>query len=369
MIRYFKIFLVFLIFFSGCKKSTVVPSNIIDSSIDINNEETEIDEISVGGIFSPNSQYRAYFSSAATSVNGQYFFIGTRSANDGDFTYSDLVINKTNKGFDEIFEKRLFIMNSAGLNSVTPSLIHVGDALQFYYLRQESFSDAQIYMTESLDGGETWSNERKISFQAGFNGIINDRVVYLSSGRIIIPVAFTNNIDKGYNKQYVFCYYSDDKGLNWYKSKDIISNIPLMEPCVAETSNGQLLMVIRSKLGKLLFSRSSDNGGTWSIMEKSHLNSPSSTSAIYKIDNGVLALIWNNTAPYSHVFDRKPLSLSISKDQGKTWSIPYKIGNEPDEIYSSPGLFKSDANWVIHFNHSKNAADYGIRAKKINIKY
>lgn len=352
----------------GCKKNRQ-DLNIIESSIDFNNDTISVVEQQGGNIFQPGSVYRSYFSAAGLAINGQYFFIGTQSKTDDDFGAADLQIIKTNAEFNWFDTQKLFRSNEAKLNSVSPTLIKVGNIYQFYYLRQESFREGNIYMMESDDQGETWKNERRISFVPGFNLLTNDRIAVLSSGRIIIPVSFTSNIDGNYNDQYIFCYYSDDKGKTWQKTGELKSRIPLMEPSVAEFGNGNLLMVIRSTLGRLLFARSFDNGMTWSTIEKSHLNSPSSTSALYRLQNGVLGLIWNNTAPYNHVHDRRPLSLSVSKDGGKSWSRPYNIGKTPDELYSSPGMFPSGNDWVIYFNYSTNAADYGIRAKKLTINF
>jgi hypothetical protein len=358
---------VLVMLFTGCKKDKL-PPNIIESSVDINNEQTIIEEIDQKDIFRPTSVYMSYFAAAAISIENQLIFIGTQSPYDHDMAYSDLQVKRTDLNFNEIGGQALFRSNDAKLNSITPALIRVGNLYQFYYLRQESANDAQIYLMESADG-ISWGNERRISLVEGFNGIINDRVQLLSTGRIIIPVSFTKSITSSYHEQYIFCYYSDDKGITWQKSQDLRSSIPLMEPSVAEYANGKLLMVIRSELGKLLFSRSLDNGLTWSAIEKSKINSPASTSALFKIDEGVLALIWNNTPPSVHVLDRKPLSLSLSRDEGLTWSIPYKIGDQDGEIYSSPGMFRNGDYWFVYFNYSAKAGEYGIRAKKIKIKY
>lgn len=354
--------------FLSCKKDKPM-LNIIESSVNFNAEDTNVEEIGHQNIFEPNAIYKSYFSAAALSLGNQFVFIGTQAPFDHDFAPADLQIKRTDFDFNQIEDQKLFRSNDAKLNSVTPSLIRDGDIYQFYYLRQESEADAQIYMMESRDSGKTWENERRISFLSGYNGLINDRVTVLSSGRIIIPVSFTTNITTRYDEQRIFCYYSDNKGSTWSKTNDLVSSTPLMEPSVAEYAKGMLLMVIRSRLGKLLFSRSLDNGITWSVIEKTQLNSPASTSAIYKIAPGILALIWNNAISSIHVLDRKPLSLSISRDNGETWSKPHQIGNLDGEIYSSPGMFKHSNEWVVYFNYSNNNSEYGIRAKKIKIKY
>lgn len=362
------IFLVLISLLLSCKKNKL-PPNIIESNIDFNAEDTDVEEIGRQNIFEPNARYKSYFSAAGLSLTNEFIFIGTQAPYDHDFAPADLQIKRTDFEFNQVKDQKLFRANDARLNSVTPSLIRVGDVCQFYYLRQESESDAQIYLIESHDGGETWENERKISFVPGYNGIINDRVTVLASGRIIIPVAFTTNIDSRYDEQFVFCYYSDNNGFTWSKSTELTSSTPLMEPSVAEYAPGKLLMVIRSRLGKLLLSRSVDNGITWSTIRRTHLNSPNSTSAVYKIAPGILALIWNNTISSVHVLDRKPLSLSISKDNGESWSRSYQLGNVDGEIYSSPGMFKHYDDWIVYFNYSNNNSEYGIRAKKIKIKH
>ncbi|MGY4383083.1 hypothetical protein ACVWYN_000102 [Pedobacter sp. UYP24] len=338
--------------------------NIVESVIDFNQTTIKVEEIRKADVFEPTATFKAYFSASAAFIDGKYVFVATESADDHDFSYADLQIKTFDMDFNLISAKERFLVNQAKLNSVVPSMIKVGNYYHFYYLRQESYSDARIYFMKSIDNGLTWTDEQRLSFVNGYNCIANDRVVILSSGRIIIPVAFTNDIDSNYDGQYVFCYYSDDQGKTWNKTQDIKSTTPLMEPSVAEFKKGQLLMVMRSKLGKLLFSKSYNNGINWTVIEKSKINTPVSTSALYRVDENKIALIWNNSPSYKHVFDRSPLSLSFSVDGGNSWSQPYEVDKNGSEIYSSQGLFYAgDNQWVLHYNYSPDAARYGIRAK------
>lgn len=352
----------------ACKKEKL-PPNIIDSNIDISHDTISVTQIKVANIFEPSPGFLAYFSAAALPFNDKIAFVGTEAPYDHDFAPANLQIRKTDLDLNIISDKSLFKSNLAKYNSVTPSFINVKEKLQFYYLRQESWQESQIYLTESYDNGLTWPVDRKISFLEGVNGIINDRVIILSSGRIMIPVSYTNDIHNNYDGQIIFCYFSDDNGQTWSKSSELRTSTPLMEPSVAEYAPGKLLMVIRSGLGKLLFSRSTDNGISWSTIEKSKISAPASTSALFRMEEGILGMIWNHSESAIHVQDRKRLSLSVSKDGGNSWSVPYLIGNEEGEIYTSPGMFKHNGYWYVYFNYSAYVGEYGIRAKKLRISY
>jgi len=340
---------------------------IVESDIDFNNIDVKFSLLDSSVFFLQSSYYRNYFAATGISLNeDSILIISSRARIDDEFGNTDFV-SKIKSNSLLAATETLFKSNNAPQGLVTPSIIKVDGVIQFYYLKGYSYSDASIEFIESRDNGRTWSAEKKVSKIKGFNGLINDRVVRLTSGRIIVPVAYTKEILEKYDEQHILCYYSDDKGQSWNVSNIISAYIPLMEPCIAEIAAGHLLMVIRSRTGKLLFTESFDEGITWSEIKKSKINSPASTSSIYNMGNNKILLIWNHSIPSQHVRDRNPLTFSVSEDGGKSWSKPNNIASTPGEMYSSPSIINYKGNLWIVYNRSANAASYDIVGKLLRI--
>lgn len=160
----------------------------------------------------------------------------------------------------------------------------------------------------------------------------NDRMVQLSTGRLISPVAL--NIPEWFFISFVF--YSDDEGATWHRSRSFVQ-VPTMggagEPGVVELRDGRLMMVFRSYGGYVGRSYSIDGGVTWSEAEMiEQLPSPQAPQSIKRIPStGDLLLVWNHNTkapdgiwmdgpvPLAETRRRSPLTAAISRDDGRTW--------------------------------------------------
>ena len=123
---------------------------------------------------------------------------------------------------------------------------------------------------------------------------------------------------------------------------------------MVELSDGSLLAILRTSLGYLYQSVSTDRGETWSDPVTTGLESPSVATCLKRIpDTGDLLLIWNNTLPYgmsrpdstaTHK-PRNPLTSAVSRDDGKTWEfiqdIERRVGY--DQGYPSVSFIDGEA--------------------------
>jgi hypothetical protein len=115
------------------------------------------------------------------------------------------------------------------------------------------------YAIDSLEGGLTWSERRKL-FEAGGP---NDRVVRLRSGRIVMPAhRVSGRRIGGYEDLEVLVARGDDDGRTWELTPPLghvrhpmevresnAKPLKLHEPAVAELDDGRLLMLARSSAG------------------------------------------------------------------------------------------------------------------------
>jgi hypothetical protein len=194
--------------------------------------------------------------------------------------------------------------------------------------------DTRVYQMISADEGATWSTRERISGD-GYHVVNNARVIRTSKGRIVIPCAHTNGpIDKEYDLQHVFCYFSDDDGKTWSRSNTLsLDGKPLMEPGVAECADGSLYMIIRTKTGKNYEARSSDGAATWGELKASSVNSPEAPSTVVRDPNS--SDLWMFWCPKSKADwkGRTPQISAISKDNGRTWGDPRAIEDDPKHSY------------------------------------
>ena len=222
---------------------------------------------------------------------------------------------------------------------MSPNLIRTNRGIHHLFAGRHSVAEGEslysaklsIFQTISTDEGMTWSSPTIVSIQDGYNILVNARVVVLGCGRIIVPVAFVSGpIFKEYDRQRVFCYYSDDEGHTWLESNHL--NLPdaaIMEPSVVECKNDSLYMSLRTKLGYLYEARSNDKGTSWISLSRSSLPSAEAPSTLIRSGtDGILWMFWCNT-PYvpgrSKWFERYDIAWACSCDDGQTWSSPVPI--------------------------------------------
>lgn len=260
--------------------------------------------------------------------------LASRISDDGGATWSkeDIVV----------------VPNEAGLNVMSVSLLRLADGrLALFYLQKNSQTDCRPLMRFSTDEGETWSEPRHVisDEDMGYYVMNNDRVIQLSSGRLIAPVAqhVGPGMPKRNNAAETLVYYSDDAGKSWKRSayaarppkrndKDVLTQ----EPGVVELKDGRLMMWIRTNAGSQFVTYSSDQGKTWTQLEPSQMVSPISPATIERIPStGDLLLIWNDHSniPDSLRGKRTPLSSAISKDDGKTWTHVKTLEDNPHGWY------------------------------------
>ena len=247
-----------------------------------------------------------------------------------------------------------------------PSLVLLSDGtLLFFYLKYHRLVwnqplESSGFIKRSSDGGRTWSDPEVIWDHQPY-GCANDTFTLLSNGRLLksceyLPVWGSYPDCRSSSG----CFISDDDGISWRISENMIT-LPLrgtMENHIAETSCGNLLMVVRNQLGSAFFSRSIDGGLNWTHPQPSGLSSSESMLSLTTIPSKEdLLLVWNN-ALYDHTYDhsgkRTPLSLSISRDGGFTWTSPKNIEDDPTFEFSNVACTHlSDETLIISYFTSK----------------
>ncbi|MDP6778414.1 MAG: sialidase family protein [Candidatus Latescibacteria bacterium] len=217
------------------------------------------------------------------------------------------------------------LQDNTGRDNVKhPCLVRLPDGeVLLFFTEWNALDDRRILMRRSSDDCETWGESERISSLDGFHCLNNDHALRLSTGRVVVPTHRGEFYGKGDHFQ-AFCYFSDDNGETWRHSGTRM-DLPKRgaeEPSIVELGDGSLLAVMRTSLGAVYRSRSTDRGENWSEPESTGLEAPASPPLLKRIPSmGDLLLVWNhNVDPdHHHQGERNPLSSAISKDGGETW--------------------------------------------------
>jgi sialidase-1 len=237
-------------------------------------------------------------------------------------------------------EPSVIVANEGQMNVMSVSLLRLpSDEVLLFYLRKNSQDDCRVFVRRSVDDAGAWSAASSVTADIAYHVMNNDRVVRLSSGRLLAPTALTVSPEPGPGRHQVsLCQISDDDGHTWRKGKGH-TGAPgrgALEPGVVELSDGRVLMIIRTDQGRIYTADSHDEGDTWSEAASTDLRSPCSPATIRRLpQSGELLLIWNDNYDPAHKAQglRTPLTTAISQDEGRTWRNRKQLETEPDWGY------------------------------------
>jgi hypothetical protein len=187
-------------------------------------------------------------------------------------------------------------------------------------------------MAFSADNGQTWTAAKVLVEKDDAFYVMNDRLIQLRSGRLVLPVARKVGRTEG-DRDEGLAMLSDDAGATWRLSRGtagIDAPRGMAEPCVAELSDGRVLMMARTGLGSHHVALSADGGETWSKPEATTLESACSSLTLKTLPDGRLIVFYNYAAPIKAgaFFPRTPLCYAVSDDSGKTWGSPVIVDDE-----------------------------------------
>jgi Neuraminidase (sialidase) len=200
----------------------------------------------------------------------------------------------------------------------------------------------------SDDEAQTWSEPVLAMHAPGYFVLNNDRVIQLSTGRLVMPLGYHRSrgddpsTSKSFDARAIdFWSLSDDEGKTWHESKSwwalpAKTGSGLQEPGVVELADGSLLTFARTDQGHQFEMRSTDRGETWSAPVAGPLASPTSPASIEMIPGTKQLLAIFNDHSGAFPFPkgkRTPLVSALSDEGGKTWHSAKLLESDPDGWY------------------------------------
>lgn len=200
-----------------------------------------------------------------------------------------------------------------------------------------------IMVKHSDDGCATWSEPIDVSRGEGYWCGTNDRLLRLSSGRLLIPAA----------RGFAHAWLSDDDGASWRLCRGPLPPDDVAEPVVAELADGSLRMFLRTRTGNIFVARSHDGGENWGELDKWGPAGAAAPCIVRRVPGSEdLLMVWDN-----HPI-RTNFTAAVSRDGGRIWEN-YRILEEQRTwplllSHAYPSLAFSDGNahltyWETHW--------------------
>ncbi|MBD0378630.1 sialidase family protein [Paenibacillus sedimenti] len=230
---------------------------------------------------------------------------------------------------------------------------------------------SRIVYRISEDRGVTWRAAEVLSDGPGI--FLRHPPLVLKNGDWLLPAYYCR-----LEGHFSVVLISPDRGETW-KEYEVPGSIHRVQMNVVELDDGTLFAMFRSRQADRIYtSVSQDHGKTWSVPAKSDLPNNNSSTQLVKLQNGHLALIYNNSTMERDQFRwvqrkgefrkkplRTPLTVSISEDEGKTWpyfrnvqmaDLEYK---DTEVGYSYPSIITTrDGSIHLAFSYLRKGIKY-----------
>ncbi|MDB6125561.1 MAG: Sialidase [Pedosphaera sp.] len=278
---------------------------------------------------------------------------------------------------------RVIVETGNHQNVMSVSLLRLKSGrIALFYLIKESLLDCRPWMQISSDEGQTWSTPKLVVEAPGYFVLNNDRVIQLSSGRLVVPVAFHRSRTAQANDRKTFdsraitlWYLSDDEGQKWREADNwwampVTSKTGLQEPGVVESANGSVIGWARTDAGAQFGFVSTNGGSSWTAPIATSLKSPTSPASIKRLPGSSDLLAIYNDHSGDFLFTkgkRTPLVAAISSDDGRSWPVRKILEDDPQGAYCYTAIhFTGDAVLLAYLdfrtlNRDKTANRLRIR--------
>lgn len=258
-------------------------------------------------------------------------------------------------------------------NIMSVSLIRRLDGSLGLFFGARKEDGIETYLAVSRDEGKTFSEflSCNLKDRPGYYVLNNDRVIRLTSGRLLMPLSFhRGNYDSERkseiyweSKGIVLFRYSDDDGKTWFESPDKVfppfmnTSGGLQETGVIEKENGDLLGYARTDQQVQYIFYSFDGGLHWTPAMPSEFTSPNSPLQMKRCpDDGSILAVWNPIPNYNGrkiyrgMHGRTPIVCARSTDDALSFSAPLFLAGEEDCGYCYPAVFfTNDGHVLISF--------------------
>jgi sialidase-1 len=288
-----------------------------------------------------------------------------------DDTEAHIRARISNDDGDTWGEPFVLLENSAAQNTMSVSFLRESSgALLMAVLEKQGPNECNLVVRKALQEPYVWSGPTRVTQSPGYYVMNNDRFYEDGAGRIYAPVAVSQG-EVWTDADHFTCHvwFSDDGGASWTRSRGEI-DLPdrgAMEPGLIESPRG-LSMIIRSQLGQIYVSRSTNRGWTWSEPLPLGVESPEAPATIGELPDGRQALVYNPDwkEGESHGGPRTPLHIASSSDHGETWESVADLESNHDLSFSyASWLVDNDRIFITYYVGEKDSSRISLKFSRL----
>ncbi len=276
-------------------------------------------------------------------------------------------------------------------NNMCVSLIRKNNGdIAIFYLQKYTTSDglikSRVASRISNDEGKTWQDYKIVIDQDGYLVKENDRLVRLSSGRLILPLNHHGDSSAKIESGVAMFFFSDDDGetFNLSPSKLSLDDPDGMQETGVMERKDCLWSFSRTTYGFQYESFSYDNGQTWSdAVPNKTLTSPRSPMAAKNFGKGYSLVVINpiptcfgfpngiggNDDAKTRTWARTPLLLGLSNDENNTFINKFYIEDDLNNGYCYTSIFDGGNYLLLAYYHSNNGPCPLTSCKIVKITY
>ena len=258
-----------------------------------------------------------------------------------------IALSRLDSGKD-VWSEAVVVSDDPTRSEQNPSLfLHPNGEIWLMYTAQVPWEDSQKkefnlqYTAEirrkiSKDNGHTWGPTTTMFDRPG--SFCRQKIQVLSNGRWVFGnwICFPDDSRNGSDISVV--QISDDQGETW-REVEVPNSAGRVHANIIEVESNKLIALFRSRFADNIYiANSEDNGDTWSEPIRTELPNNNSGISAIKLKDSSIAIVYNpisfndKTDKTVWPFQRSPVQVAISKDNGKTW--PYRRTVEFGEGYA-----------------------------------
>ncbi len=239
-----------------------------------------------------------------------------------------------------------------------PVLFWDGQELLLFYKEGKEIPAWRTMLCRSADLGRSWGPAVElVPGDAGGRGPVKNKCIRLADGAVLAPAS----LERG--AWDCFTDRSEDNGRTWKRSAPVpldrsqIRGSGVIQPTLWQDDAGAAHMLMRSSESAVYRSDSADGGRTWSAGCRTGLPNNNSGLDLVRMESGLLVLAFNPVA--ENWGPRTPIALSVSADNGESWSRPYVLEHEPCDRneyqaeFSYPAIVAKDRDVFLTYTRKR----------------
>lgn len=261
-----------------------------------------------------------YVSSHASNLlqlkNGDIVCVWFSGVWEGDSNVG-IVISRLKKGSTQ-WEKTQLIDREEGFSYQNPVVFQAPDGtVHVFHTTQEAHkgeANAHVLEVVSTDNGETWSKPKVLFDKPG--AFSRHPLLVMKDGTWLFPMTYVTSkgINEGSETNYSVMELSSDGGKNW-KECMVKDSYALVQPTVVKASNGGYISFFRDRRSKWIYESVSADGCRWTAPVPTVVPNNNASVQAFRLQDGHLVMIFDNVRKGP----RRPVSVALSEDEGKTW--------------------------------------------------